>query len=361
MKDVILLSLVLIVTVVVCKFGTTIKETYLNGVNDLKSIQDSGAWRDTLRNGKQEFTKMLSTMPADIAMLTYISQHPDLRVNIEAEVFPEDSVTRSTFLDASQLQMTYDERLKTLHNAKFAFLNDVHEQDVLEALERDSVCRGAFAKILMNNALFGCLLNNLKIGGDLDYCFFDYFSKNPDDFRALTDAFHQLQSRLTPFSPLSNPNKSPNELSTSPAADTTPVPTTTKNTVPPSSASNQKQENQTAHHSLPSRVTQMCLTSYDPFPRSGRAIDEIASAKQVVDKLKRESAIKTLDIRKLQKALLDNQEELSSIRRACGYIYMPTSEWLSRGSGDCATSLGRLNDKPVVPYQSLAFSEVPKQ
>ena len=42
MKDVILLSLVLIVTVVVCKFGTTIKETYLNGVNDLKSIQDSG-------------------------------------------------------------------------------------------------------------------------------------------------------------------------------------------------------------------------------------------------------------------------------------------------------------------------------
>ena len=236
---------------------------------------------------------MLSTMPADIAMLTYISQHPDLRVNIEAEVFPEDSVTRSTFLDASQLQMTYDERLKTLHNAKFAFLNDVHEQDVSEALERDSVCRGAFAKILMNNALFGCLLNNLKIGGDLDYCFFDYFSKNPDDFRALTDAFHQLQSRLTPFLHYQTQTNPPTNCRHRQQRLRLLFPQQQRKTRSPRLPLQTRNKRiKPAHHSLPSRVTQMCLTSYDPFPRSGRAIDEIASAKQVVDKLRRESAIK---------------------------------------------------------------------
>lgn len=356
MKDVILLSLVLIITVVFCNFGTTTKETYLNRVNDLKSIRNSEVWRDALKKGEQEFKQMLSTMPADIAMLTYISQHPDLRVNIEAEVFPEDSVTRSSFLDASQLQMTYDERLKTLHNAKFAFLNDVHEQDVVEALGADSVCRGAFAKVLMNDALFGCLLNNLKIGGDLDYCFFDYFSKNPDDFRSLSDAFHQLQTKMT-----SSPVESLNELSTSSAADKIPISVTIKKDTIPSSVTNQEHETRSVQPPLSPRVTQMCLTSYDPFPSSRRAKDEIAVAKQVVDKLRKESAVKTLDIRELQKALLDNQEELSSIRRACGYMYMPTSEWLSRDLGDCSTSFGRPNDKPIVPYQSLSFSEVPKQ
>ena len=367
MKDIILLFLVLTITIFLWNFKWMSKEAFRD--HDLNSIRDSVAWRDAKTKGDQEFTRMLSTMPADMAMLTWISQHPELQVNIETEVFPEDSVTRSTFLDAEQLKMSYDDRLEALHKAKFSFLNDDHEHDVFAALKSDPVCRGTFAKVLMNDTIFGCLLNNLKIEGDLDYCFFDYFAKYPDDFRSLTDAFRRFKYGVQATSVASPVAALPSHPAAPSGPSTAPNGVLSAQTNAPSSMRHRtrEQSESSTHPSskLPSRVTQMCLTSYDPFPGNKRVIDELSTAKQTVEKLKKESAIKTLDIKKLQKDLTDNQEEMSTIRRACGYIYMPISTWLNQDSGRlfCESSMPHHaeSDKPIMPYQSLSFSEVPRQ
>ena len=210
MREIILLSLLLVTYLFFSKFESIIKETFSAESDEFSSIRNSQAWFEGLgkSSGNEEFNHLLKTMPADLAMLTYISQKPDLQKEIEREVFPEDSITRSSFLEPAQLKMNYDDRLHALYNAKFSFLNSNtgHEQDIYQALKSDPICRGIFAKVLMTDDLFGCLLNNLGIGGDLDYCFFDYFAKNPSDFKALTDAFRRLKSG-TPCSP---PPKSPN-------------------------------------------------------------------------------------------------------------------------------------------------------
>ena len=349
--------LLVLACVIFSRSKIAIKETF-DQFNDFPSIRKSQAWLEVLKNGNGNFNQLLMTMPADLAMLTYVNQHPDLQENIEREMFPEDSVTRSSFLEPAQMSMKYDDRLQALQQAKFTFLNDPtmsgHEQVIRQALKSDPICRGVFAKVLMNDDLFGCLMNNLKIGGDLDYCFFDYFSKHPDDFRELRDGFHRFKS-----GPLPDSSKTPDKVGTTPITTSLEAKPTMWQTE--MEGKDESLPSMYPPKEYPSRVTQMCLTSYGPFPRQGQAMDKLARAKQAIDKLKKESAIKSFSIKNLKKDLIDNREELSSIRRACGYQYMPTSKWLSQDLGDCQISMKPNVHKPIMPYQSLSFSEVPRQ
>lgn len=322
----------------------------------MEAIKSSEVWRSTLGKGNNdELNSLMRTMPADVAILTYISQHPDLREAIELERFPKDAITRSTFLDPSQVQMNYEERLQTLREAGFAFLYNFktgREDTIYQMLKSNSECRGAFAKILMNNTLYGCLLNNINLGGDLDYCFFDYFSRYPDDFRMLANAFRASQESESCISPARAPTTSSDNQAMY------------RNLKPQRQASSPVQEKRFQSAQVPrgpyqggSAQIYMIFDSRQNLSTQ----EQIRAAKTHVETLKKESSIKSLNINKLQQALIDTRDELSTVRRACGYQYQPTSQWCETASphtSQCGAPRTH-PDKLIVPYQSLTFAEVP--
>lgn len=320
----------------------------------MESIRDSEAWRSTLgkEGDNHELNDLMTVMPPDLAMLTYVSQHPELRDAIERERFPETEVTHSTFLEPASINMNYDQRLQALQDAKFSFLNDTkagRDNSIYQTLKSDPACRGAFAKVIMNNSLFGCLLNNLRLDGDLDYCFFSYFSRYPDDFKSLLHAFATTKKPLRASQPpFSGQKATPTQGQSTPLQSTQQVNLATNHSLTPIERHRDE---------LSPRISQVCMM-FDSFP-SKNSLDELAQAKAHIESLKKEAAIKSLSIESLQKDLLHNQHELSTIRRACGYQYQPSSQWSQSDSRECGLAPQNPPDALVVPYQSLTFSEVP--
>ncbi len=374
MRGILFFSLLATAYIFSSKFKSAFVERFVD-LDGFPLVRKSQAWVEGIKkNTNDELNRLLNTMPADLAMLTYIAQHPELKKDIEDEIFPQDTVTRSSYLDSNQLVMRYDERLEALREAKFAFLNDSNdrEQFVYRALKSDPICRGIFAKVLMNDVLFGCLLNNLRLGGDLDYCFFDYFAKNPADFKSLSDAFRRFKSNTGP---------TPNVQQGMSSADVLPLRSTPSTSLSPGtkaeddvsdkdskSKGNQEKTDKPKPLAVsklqPARVMRVCVTSYgDAFPQKEETtLEQLYDAKRAMEDLRRSSVVKSLDIKQLQKDLAEKQEELSDIKRACGHCYMPTSQWLPQGTKDCDISASaRPAKKPILPYQMMTYSEVPRQ
>ena len=165
-------------------------------------LGSSDAWKAVIRNDdlyKQLRELVLDKgMRPDTAILYLMQSEPAAATDFASSAYPESNTTRSVVLSSDLQAMQYDDRVRAACKFGYRVFDPTSTSEsectagrTVELMLTNPDVRAVFQKVLMNDAFFGCLINNARIDGDVSFCFFTYFKSNPEDYTALQSALRQ--------------------------------------------------------------------------------------------------------------------------------------------------------------------------
>lgn len=171
-------------------------------------IESTSTWRDIIADDSkyQKLKAMMSNdqISIDVALIRLMNSYPQMATSMIDQAFPETRTTRSTRLTPKEKEASYEARVAIICDigykaisATFANTESCNKSEIVQAMLHDTMFRSVFQKILMNDEFWGCLDNNLKIDGDIYYCFYTYFMKHPNEYEALINAAARLNLAKT--------------------------------------------------------------------------------------------------------------------------------------------------------------------
>lgn len=170
-------------------------------------LGNTQAWRDFVQTDAvyQALQKAVVQGRAslDVAVLQVMQAEKDAAEKFKMAAFPISSTSRETALPDEIISLGYEDRVRLLCErgykmiaATFTNPEDCKRSKVTDMMLNDPVFRNIFEKVVMDNQVYGCLINNMDKDGDGLFCLVNYFHNHPDDFMALKDAAAKYESNI---------------------------------------------------------------------------------------------------------------------------------------------------------------------